>query len=125
MPKDVTPPPAAPRYEGFRWLGSQWGRSGKPTPSKVSGALMLAAAIVVCIVAINAVRDDSKPGAVVLILAVGTACLIAAGFYFVEAHFAGRAAAEQEPLEQEPLEQEPLEQQPTEPEPPASPASDS
>ena len=58
---------------------------------------MLVGAIVVYIVAINAVRDDSKPGAVVLSLAVGTACLAAAGFYFVEAHFAGRAQREQEP----------------------------
>lgn len=97
MPKEVTPPPPAPQYEGYRWLGSQWGRSGRPTPSKVSGVLMLVAATVVYIVAINAVRNDSVVGAVVASLVVGTACVLAAAFYFVEAHFAGRAKREQEP----------------------------
>ena len=99
MPRDVTPPLAAPRYDGFRWLGSQWGRSGKPTPSKVSGTLMLVAAIVVYIVAINGIRNDNTAAAVLLSFAVGTACLISSGFYFVEAHFAGRAVREQEPTE--------------------------
>jgi hypothetical protein len=97
MSKDAAPPPPAVHYEGYRWLGSQWGRSGKPTPSKVSGTLMLAAAAVVFYVAINAVRNDSPVGAVVASALVGTACVLAAVFYFVEAHFAGRARDEQQP----------------------------
>ena len=97
MPKDATPPPPTPQYEGFRWLGSQWGRTGNPKPSRLSAVLMLAAAIVVYTVAINAVRNDSTTGAVLASVIVGTACLLAATFYLVEGHFAARARLEQAP----------------------------
>ena len=97
MPKDATPPPAQPLYEGYRWLGSQWGRSGKPTGSRVNGGLMSAVTVFMFSVAINAARDGSSVATVIGGAAVGTGCLIAAAFYFIEAHFAGRAMREQEP----------------------------
>ena len=99
MPRDVTPPPATPRYDGFRWLGSQWGRSGKPTGSQVSGGLTLAAAVFMYSVAINSAGDGSSTATVVGSAVVGTGLLVASAFYFIEAHFAGRARREQEPTE--------------------------
>ena len=108
MSKDATPPPAQLQYEGFRWLGSQWGRSGKPKPSQVSGALMAVAALVIYGVAFNSSRDGSNVASVVASAVVATGCLIAAAFYFIEAHFAERAEREQEPT-----------MGPTLPEPPA------
>ena len=97
MPKPATPPPAQPHYEGFHWLGSQWGRTGKPTPSIVTGGLTLAAAAIMYSIGIDAVAQSGSTATVLMSAVVGSACVLAAAFYFIEAHFAGRAEREQEP----------------------------
>ena len=58
---------------------------------------MLAAAVVLCIVTINAATNDGTQGAIIAGIAVTLACVVAAWLYLVEAHFAGRASREQVP----------------------------
>ena len=58
---------------------------------------MLAAAVFMYSVAINAAGDAGNTVTVVGSAVVGTGLLIASAFYFIEAHFAGRAQREQEP----------------------------
>ena len=94
--KDQRPVPEPQvQYEGYRWLGSWWGRAGKPKPPKIGGFLMLTTAVGVFVFAI--VRD--KPSVAPIAAAVGVLCLIAGVFFLVEAHYAERAAREQEPFE--------------------------
>ena len=73
---------------------------------------MLVATFVIYGVAINSVRDGSNVASIVASAVVGTGCLIAAAFYFIEAHFAGRAEREQEPTMRATLPEPPA---PTEP----------
>jgi len=102
MARDRIPPPPAPVYEGIRWLGSQWGRSGNPKPAKLGGWFAL---LVTCIVWFIAMRAYDNAGVSVWVIGnaiVGAICALTAGFYFIEAHFAERVANEQRPLPSEP-----------------------
>ncbi|MGC4175832.1 hypothetical protein [Demequina sp.] len=98
MPKrEVPPPEPQSQYEGYRWLRSDWGRSGKPKPSRIGGYVMAVAALIVFGVAITATTWD-RPLFVLVSVIVGALCAAASWFLFVEAHFADRASREQRPF---------------------------
>lgn len=97
MPKDVTPPEPRPQYEGYRWLGSQWGRSGNPKPAKRSAWFAVIVTLALWYIAIRAYENAGTSTWVIGNAIVGAVCALAAAFYFVEAHFAERASLEQKP----------------------------
>ena len=92
------PPPPQVQYEGYRWLGSSWGRTGKPLPSKIGGLVMLTLAVGCFVFAIFDVTQDNT-GRATGTTVVGVLCLIAGAFFLVDAHYAKRAATEQTPLD--------------------------
>jgi len=102
MARDRTPPPPAPVYEGYQWLGSTWGRSGRPTPSRIGAVVMFVATVIVLGVAIAAMGEGGRAGFVAISLVVAAFTGVAGAFYLAEARFAARAAREQEPEFPEP-----------------------
>jgi len=98
MPKaQPTPPSPQSQYEGFTWLGSQWGRSGNSTPAVIGAVAMGFAALIVCAVAFRALTWD-RPVVVIASFAVAALCGVGCWFYAMEARFAARANREQEPF---------------------------
>jgi len=97
--KDPKPAPEPQvQYEGYRWLGSSWGRTGKPLPSKIGGLVMLTLAVGCFVFATFDVTQENV-GRATGTTVVGVLCLLAGAFYLVESHYAKRAATEQTPLD--------------------------
>ena len=92
------PPPPQVQYEGYRWLGSRWGRSGRTAPALFGAIFFLAVATLSFVQAIVALGDDNSRLAIGSTL-VGVLSALAGAFYLVELHYSKRAMAEQEPVE--------------------------
>jgi hypothetical protein len=97
MAKDRTPPAPQAQYEGFPWLGSQWGRSGNAKPAKRSAWFAVIVTLILWYLAVRAYENGGLSTWVIGNALVGGVCALAAAFSFVEAHFAARAALEQKP----------------------------
>jgi hypothetical protein len=99
MPKrELTPPEPQQQYEGYEWLSAQWGRSGNPVPARIGAAAMGLAALIVIGWTIRGVIQDAGALFVLVSAVVASLCAIGTGFYLAEAHFAARAAREQQPF---------------------------
>lgn len=101
MPKDVNPPKPKPVYEGIRWLGSTWGRSGNALTAKIGAWVATLATGVIWYLAVDSYLRDGMSAWVLGNALVGLTTGALACFYFIEAHFAARVASEQEPLQQQ------------------------
>lgn len=97
MAKDLTPPAPQPQYEGFRWLGSQWGRSGNAKQAKRGAWFAVIVTLALWYIAVRAYEASGVSTWVIGNAVVGAVCALAAAFYFIEAHFAQRASLEQKP----------------------------
>lgn len=95
--RSPTPPEPQQQYEGYRWLGSQWGRSGASGPPQLGAVAMGLAAFIVFGVAIRATTWD-RPLFVLLSVVIGLLCALGCAFYVIESTFAARAAREQQPF---------------------------
>jgi hypothetical protein len=98
MPKDRELEPPKPQYEGIRWLGSQWGRSGNAVPAKIGAWFATLVTGVVWYLAVGSYLQEGPSTWVLGNALVGVLTAVTAGFYFAEAHFAARVSREQEPL---------------------------
>ena len=101
MPKQQIPRPEPTpqlQFEGYEWLSGQWGRSGNATPPRIGATAMGLAALIVIGWTIRGISQDAGPVFILVSLAVAAICVVGAAFYAVEAHYAARAAREQEPF---------------------------
>ncbi|MCR6711313.1 MAG: hypothetical protein NVV57_00875 [Demequina sp.] len=97
MPKQPQlPPEPQPQYEGYEWLAGRWGRSGNPVPARIGAIAMGLAALIVIGWTIRGILQDAGWLFVLVSFAVAAICLVGTSFYLVEAHFAARAAREQQ-----------------------------
>src|SRR5690554_2520432 len=87
-------------YEGIRWLGARWGRSGKPLLLQISATVFTFLAGIQLVVALR-VTDDVWPMVMSGLFAFGAVT------YWIEAHFAARVAREQKPQPRKPRNRKP------------------
>ncbi|MFV0634009.1 DUF2510 domain-containing protein [Demequina sp.] len=91
-------PPARPRYEGIRWCGVTWGRSGRPTPPRIAGGIFAVVAAI-HIFAATVTLWATTTSIISWMLAINAVVFTLGTLaWFIEAHFAARVAREQEPL---------------------------
>ena len=77
-------------YEGIRWLGVRWGRSGKPLFPRI------AAVVFTLITGMQVLVAFQTPGEVWPKVMVGLFAFVAFT-YWADAHFCARVAREQQP----------------------------
>lgn len=82
-------------YEGIRWLGVHWGKSGKPQIHRIAAVLFMLFAGVQLLVA-------TRASVALWPLVMSGLFALAAITYWIEAHFAARVVREQQPQPRKP-----------------------